>query len=356
MSGRSPSLGGARSRSTTPLASPTRSSDAYQRGLLHRVPAILYTAEAGVFGAWRYVSPQIEVILGFSPEEWCADPSLWASRLHPDDRERVIESESRMANGAPDAGASEYRLLHRDGHVIWVRDDALLVLSDDGTRCWHGVMSDITDRKEAELELELRAAQQAAVARLGEHALEGASVSDLLQEAVSAAAQLLGVEFAAVVELAPAEDEFVFRATYGLAENLINKPVPGGTGSQASYTLVSGAPVIVSDWEREDRFARAPILEARGARSGLTVAIEGRRSPFGVLGLHSTALRDFKPGDIDFVQSLANVLGRHIRAPADRRRHPPPGAARPAHRTPQPDPVSGPPRSTRSSASVAAAH
>jgi PAS domain-containing protein len=46
--------------------------------LLERVPAILYTADAGGDGRWHYVSPQIEGILGFTPEEWCTDPGMWA--------------------------------------------------------------------------------------------------------------------------------------------------------------------------------------------------------------------------------------------------------------------------------------
>ena len=81
--------------------------------LLERVPAILYTADAGGDGRWHYVSPQIEEILGFTPEEWCADPGMWASRLHPDDAERVLDRRSRTS---PTAAATltspiEYRLL-----------------------------------------------------------------------------------------------------------------------------------------------------------------------------------------------------------------------------------------------------
>ncbi len=309
MSGRSPTLGGARARPTSTDAKPSRVSEGYQRGLLHRVPAILYTADAGEFGAWRYVSPQIEAILGFSPEEWCHDPELWANRLHPDDRSWVIEQETRMIDGEPSGGAAEYRLLHRDGHVVWVRDDALLVLDESGAQCWHGVMSDITQQKEAEAELERRAAQQSAVARLGEHALEGASLSDLMQEAINAAVELLQVDFGAVMEVVAERESFVFRAMEGNAETLINKVVPGGKDSQAGHTLRTGAPVIVSDWEAENRFRHAPRLASLRARSGLSVVIEGRRSPFGVLAVHSTSLREFKPGDVDFVQSLANVLG-----------------------------------------------
>ena len=55
---------------------------------------------------WRYVSPQIEAILGFTPEEWCDDPELWASRLHPDDRAaRNRAGEPRSSSSAPAIGA-----------------------------------------------------------------------------------------------------------------------------------------------------------------------------------------------------------------------------------------------------------
>jgi diguanylate cyclase (GGDEF)-like protein/PAS domain S-box-containing protein len=278
-------------------------------GLLQRVPAILYIADAGESGPWHYVSPQIEVILGYSPEEWCSDPTLWRDRLHPDDRERVLTGEYGALDGSAHTGSAEYRLRHRGGHVIWVHDDALLLVGEDGVRRWHGVMSEITERKLAEAELERRAAQQSAVARLGEHALEGASTSDLMQEAVEAATTLLGVEIAAVIELLPERGAFALRSARGLPKAATADTVPAGLGSQAGYTILTGAPVVVSDVERERRFTRSPTLAAAGARSGLTVTIAGRQAPFGVLGVHSTGLRDFQPGDVDFVQALANVLG-----------------------------------------------
>ncbi len=67
------------------------------RRLVERLPAIVYSCEIGERGRWRYVSPQIEEILGYSPEEWMADPGLWARQLHPEDRERALEQETRKA-------------------------------------------------------------------------------------------------------------------------------------------------------------------------------------------------------------------------------------------------------------------
>jgi diguanylate cyclase (GGDEF)-like protein/PAS domain S-box-containing protein len=278
--------------------------------LPERVPAILYIADAGDDGRWHYVSPQVQEILGFTPEQWCADPGMWARRLHPDDTERVLAEEEDFAEGnATLPSPTEYRLLHRDGHPVWVRDDAVLRAGPDGVTRWHGVMSDITKQKEAEAELELRAAQQAAVARLGEHALRGASLADLMQEAVSAGVELLGLEIGAVVELVPSEEVVAFRAVHGLPGVRINDRVPAGLGSQSGYALLSGRPAVVTDWAHERRFERSEVLEGLGTTSGLTVVIEGRRGPFGALGFHSQAPRVFKQGDVDFVQALANVLG-----------------------------------------------
>jgi diguanylate cyclase (GGDEF)-like protein len=67
--------------------------------------------------------------------------------------------------------------------------------------------------------------------------------------------------------------------------------------------------VVVSDWTQETRFRPSSPVGAGGARSGMSIVIEGRRRRFGVLGVHSTATRDFSRIDVDFAQTLANVLG-----------------------------------------------
>ena len=277
--------------------------------LLARVPAIVYIAEAGETGCWLYVSPQIEQILGYTPAEWRADPELWADRLHPDDRGWVLAREEALIGADPDSPALEYRMLDRDGRVVWIRDDAVLARDEGGELRWHGVLSDVTERKAAEAELERRAAQQAAVALLGEHALEGASTEDLMHEAVNSASQMLGVELAAVWEFVPAENALVLQAGIGWPGSEIGTlRYPAGEGSQAGYTLLTGAPVVVEDWDAETRFAQ-PRYGERRTGAGLSVKIEGRsRDPFGVLVAQSMATRSFATGDVDFLQALANVL------------------------------------------------
>ncbi|HYB30106.1 MAG TPA: EAL domain-containing protein [Solirubrobacteraceae bacterium] len=277
--------------------------------LLERVPAIVYVADPGESGRWYYTSPQIEQILGYSPEAWCADPELWAKRLHPDDRDWVLAREAGLVSARADGAALEYRMIHRDGRVVWIRDDSVIVTGDDGVLRWHGVLSDVSERKEVEAELERRAAQQAAVALLGEHALEGANTVELMQEAVTSAAHMLGAEISAVWEWIPSEEALVLRAGIGWPESAFgNLRFPDGAGSQAGYTLLSGAPVVVENWGTESRFAQ-PNFRGRRTGAGLSVNIEGRaRDPFGVLVIQSMSSRSFAPGDVDFLQALANVL------------------------------------------------
>jgi len=104
-----------------------------------------------VDGRWTFVSPQIEALLGYSPEEWMADPSLWFVRLHPDDRERAMADEDRSRGTS--SLSSEYRMVARDGRVVWFRDEASVVVDDGRALFMQGVMYDITDQKQAEADL-----------------------------------------------------------------------------------------------------------------------------------------------------------------------------------------------------------
>jgi diguanylate cyclase (GGDEF)-like protein/PAS domain S-box-containing protein len=292
--------------------------------LLDRLPAIVYVADAGDAGRWHYVGAQIEPILGFTEEEWRANPRLWAERLHPEDRERVMNEEARGGSGESAAGALEYRMIRRDGAVVWIRDDAVLVRGEDGTNRWHGVLSDVTEQKQAEAELARRAAQQAAVARLGERALEGSSPSELMQEAVACAASLLDVEIASVLELAREEECFVLRAGVGWPASAIGTfRTPTGKGSQSGYTILTRSPVVVPDWAQETRFRQSEALRELGARSAVSVTIEGSAGPFGVLGAMAMRPRSYAPGDLDYLQALANVLADALERQAveDRIRH-----------------------------------
>src|SRR5215207_3419665 len=123
------------------------------RTLVEHVPAITYTEEVGGSHALAYVSPQIEKVLGHSPREMMADPDLWTKVLHPHDRKRVL-AEDRRADETGGPFAVEYRIFAKNGRVVWLRDEAVLVRDEEGDPLhWQGFMLDVTERKRAEEKL-----------------------------------------------------------------------------------------------------------------------------------------------------------------------------------------------------------
>jgi PAS domain S-box-containing protein len=137
------------------------------RTLVERIPGIVYAAESGQAGHWAYASPQIESILGYTAEEWCGDATLWFRCLHPADRERAMADEARSSEtGEP--LSSEYRMIARSGSVIWFHDQARVVIGASGTTFMHGVMLDITARKQAEARARASQARLAEAQRLAQ--------------------------------------------------------------------------------------------------------------------------------------------------------------------------------------------
>ena len=128
-------------------------TEAGYRALVEQIPAVVYIEDLDGLTTTLYDSPQIEKILGYPPDTYKKDPAYWAKILHPDDRAWVLEEEHRAA--VEDGTFSlEYRVIARDGHVVWVHDEAVIVRDEEGRpRFWRGVLFDVTDRKQVEEEL-----------------------------------------------------------------------------------------------------------------------------------------------------------------------------------------------------------
>jgi PAS domain S-box-containing protein len=129
-----------------------REAEGRYRTLVERVPAVTYLWDAAASDGrrMRYVSPQMEPLLGLSPEEWTRDATGWSRNVHPDDLAHVRELwTSARTRGVP--FRAEYRIVRGDGDVAWVRDEAVPVGSnDEGLPTYQGVLLDITERKRAE--------------------------------------------------------------------------------------------------------------------------------------------------------------------------------------------------------------
>jgi PAS domain S-box-containing protein len=124
------------------------------RLLVEQAPVVTYardpTKPAGEISP-SFVSPQIEALLGYPAEEWMADPALWIQRIHPEDRDEVV-ARSAEADRTGGGFQMEYRAVHRDGHLVWIHDEAHPVerKNGDSPKLMQGVMVDITRTRAAE--------------------------------------------------------------------------------------------------------------------------------------------------------------------------------------------------------------
>jgi len=128
------------------------------RTAIERTPVVTYievfeTSDADQ-GSLIFISPQIEVLSGFTPAEWLSDRDLWPKLTHPDDRGWVEQA----AIAATESFSVEYRLSRKDGQTVWVHELASLVHDyPTGRTLWHGVMLDVTERREAEAQRDFQA-------------------------------------------------------------------------------------------------------------------------------------------------------------------------------------------------------
>jgi diguanylate cyclase (GGDEF)-like protein/PAS domain S-box-containing protein len=117
------------------------------REMVERGPAALYIDGVDDHASTIFIGPQIEQLLGYSPQEWMEQEDMWERVLHPDDRQRAL-AENIRHNETGEPFVLEYRVMHRDGRVVWIHDEAVMVRDELGVpRYSHGVMLDVSERR-----------------------------------------------------------------------------------------------------------------------------------------------------------------------------------------------------------------
>jgi diguanylate cyclase (GGDEF)-like protein/PAS domain S-box-containing protein len=130
------------------------SAEIRYRMLVEQIPAVTYIAEFSADAPFLYVSPQIEDLLGFPVERWTEDEDLWAARIHPDDRDRVLAAErATYQQAVPYEG--EFRMLAADGHIVWIWERDQIIRDATGQPvCTQGVLMDVTELKRTQSALQ----------------------------------------------------------------------------------------------------------------------------------------------------------------------------------------------------------
>ncbi len=292
------------------------------RSLVDRLPAVVFMAslEGGIGDA--YVSPQIEATLGFSQSEWLQDPIRWYQHIHPEDKDRWSgEAAEMFLTGAP--LKSVYRVMARDGRVVWFQCEASMLRSEDGTP-WaiQGVGFDITNLKESEQALCEKNEQLELLKDVATTANQATTVAQAMRFAVDRicafTAWPLGHACVAAAGQPPGP---CFHIWNSLHESRFDAfcAVSEASGFSISADLpaevfTSAQPIWVKDVANDAHFARGSVAQQAGIRSAFAFPVLSRNEVVAVLEFFSLddAHRD------DAVLEIMTLVGNQLGQVADR--------------------------------------
>lgn len=120
--------------------------------LVNSIDGVVWEAHPRTF-SFTFVSQQAEACLGLPLQQWLGSDDFWVSRIHPEDRDRVLNCR-RQAVADHTPCRQEYRMLGASEREVWVRESATIVVEAQQPVLVRGVFLDITEQKLAQQELE----------------------------------------------------------------------------------------------------------------------------------------------------------------------------------------------------------
>jgi PAS domain S-box-containing protein len=278
-------------------------AEARYRELVERIPAVVYSSEPGATGRWRYVSPQIERLSGFTPNEWLADPNLWYKQIHPDDRESAVASEA-AALAAHQPPQSEYRLRHKDRHEVWVRDESMRVAgSANSPSLVQGFLLDITDRKQAELVGQRQLQELTTLQAVADHIATATTENDLIERVTTLIGKVLYPTDFGILLMNESLGLLQVHPSYHSISPVQVETVPKGQGI-VSWVAAEGLPRRIGDIQTNSHYRlHAPIT-----RSELCVPIKVGERVLGVINTESDRVDGFSEADERLLMTIAGQL------------------------------------------------
>lgn len=272
------------------------------------------------------VNQRFQEFVGYSEQELT---ELTCTEItHPDDRAFELAEEHRLLRGELQSSSWEKRYIRKDGSTLWA-SLTLSRLRGNGEPILSGVVQDITERKESELELARTRRALQMLSRCNEVLIRAESESELLQKICKVAVEVGGYRMASVLYAREdAEKSIVPVGAAGFEDGYLTKirltwadDTPEGMGP-AGRTIRSGQTVVVPDLAADPRYA--PWIEdatARGYKSVISLPLKSEGRTFGVFGLYSAEKRAISTEEVQLLHELSDDLAfgiMHLRARQER--------------------------------------
>jgi PAS domain S-box-containing protein len=265
--------------------------------IVERLPLVVYIDELDERSSPLYVSPEIERLLGYTREEWLADPDLFQKSLHPDDRDWVLAGIAVRNSSHVSMNDADYRLIARDGRVVWVRDDEVVIAGENGSRpVSQGYMQDVTSRRRDRMRLELL------VGILG-LAAEERTPEEIVREAAVMLAAAVGDVDVTFVEIEP---DGTLRARYSTE---YNGPVMDTLAVPGYLEQLAAGPIVVDDVTKAPWLADVQDeLAEQGVGSAVDVPLRRDGAIVGVLWFNTPEARTWHEHEVTVLTEVAEQL------------------------------------------------
>ena len=234
---------------------------------------------------------------------------------HPDDLAATRRLQLECIKGLTSEYVEEHRVKRPSGEWSWMQSRGKVVERDANGNAMRmsGVNIDITERKRSEEGIAMHALQQGIVAEFGQFALTDSNLEELMNEAAHSVTRGLGVEYCKVLQYFPDDRRLLVRAAVGWDLSAMGHTAISLEGdSHAGFCLKRNGTVMVEDFSKENRFALSAFNQGKGIQSGIAVIIHGGGGLYGVLTAHAKRVNKYSDDDVNFVQSIANVLAAAV--------------------------------------------
>ncbi len=283
-----------------------REAETRYRNLVEQIPAVIYIAEPGDQGKWHYVSPQIEELTGYPPEEWLENPDLWFSLIHPADRKITIEREMKAIIEGGNMPQTEYRLQTKAGAYVWVHDKSLRIIEKD---LLQGFILDITARKIAEEQVQKRIAEMESVRGVSENLMIHGNLDSLIQQTGEQLVAMFQVDNLYIAILNNAESAIDFPYYYHQGKQMKSPPIRSGTGMTSSVIEMKRPLLINENWAEIAAQHGVIYFDGHPAKSSLTVPLMIGEKGIGAISIQDNRKENaFSENDVRVLATIAANL------------------------------------------------
>jgi PAS domain S-box-containing protein len=292
-----------------------RASENRFRTLVEQLPVITYMDRVDPFGNDLYVSPQFEQLTGYNPEEGLrGEYDFWFNHVHPEDRAQMTEEYRRcLENGEP--LKSEYRFLARDGRFVWFQDRAVRLDDANGQPEYIlGVITDITERKQAEQRLERQANQLAMLYQLGQRMAASRGLEEIYRATQQTVEQLMPTDafYIALLDESQNTIEYVYLTDQGV--RYPDESIPISEQTITARVITTGEPLVFTTdagWEAF-HINRSLYGTQEESRSVLIAPLKLSGKVIGAISAQSYQPDTYTGEQIQVFMTLANQVATAI--------------------------------------------